>query len=99
MDPDKVQAESEPGLYRRAGVPAASCPLGATPPQRVDSVELIRGHAETLAEVWLWCGRVPEASDDTRLWVFLRADDWPMCPAAARRLAAALLRAAAMADA
>jgi hypothetical protein len=62
-------------------------------------VELIPGHAETVAHVWLWHGRVSEVGDDSRLWVSLEADDWPMAPSVARRLAAALLEAAAVAEA
>ena len=91
-------AEQAPGSHRPAGVPAVTDSLAATPPHRVDTVELIPGQGETAAEVWLWHGQVPEATDDRRLWVSLKADDWPMCPAVARRLAAALLTAAAMAE-
>ena len=94
-----ARAESEPGSHSPASAPAVTRPLGATRPERVDTVELIPGHTEALAEVWLWHGRVPEVSDAPRVWVSLQADDWPMCPEVARRLAAALLTAAAMAEA
>jgi hypothetical protein len=92
-------AESAPGAYRSGGVPAGSSVVEATRPQRVNTVELIPGHPETRAEVWLWYGGIPEVSDDPRLWVSLQSDDWPMSPGTARRLAAALLTAAARAEA
>jgi hypothetical protein len=84
--------------YRPAGVPVDNPSAGDAPARRIRAVELIPGHAETAAEVWLWHGRVPAVDDDPRLWVSLKSDDWPMRPATARRLAAALLAAAAIAD-
>lgn len=84
--------------YRPAGVPAESPTAGDGPARRIRAMELIPGHAETAAEVWVWHGVVPEVRRDARTWVSLRSDDWPMCPTMARRLAAALLAAAAVAD-
>jgi hypothetical protein len=75
-------------------VPASSDPAA----EPVAAVELIPGHATTAAEVWLWSGSVPEVSDAPDRWVVLRADDWPMSAAAARRLAAALIQAAERAE-
>ncbi len=49
--------------------------------------------------MWIWCGRVPEVCEQTRPWVVLRTDDWPMSAESARALAAALSRAADRAEA
>jgi hypothetical protein len=67
-------------------------------PERIADLELIPGQAATAAEVWLWTGTVPEVGDDPRPWVVLRTDDWPMSADRARRLAAALVRAADRAE-
>jgi hypothetical protein len=70
--------------------------------EEVATMELIPGHAGTAAEVWVWRGSVPGVSDvpadDGQFHVVLRADDWPMSSAAARRLATALLEAAERAE-
>ena len=63
-------------------------------PDVIAALEQIPGHAATAAEVWVWQGAVPEASDHPGPWVVLRADDWPMSSGTARELAAALLAAA-----
>lgn len=87
--------DAEP--YRPAGVPPDSPADGNA--RRIETLELIPGHPNTAAEVWLWDGRVPELADEPRRWISLRTDDWPMCPATARGLASALLAAAAIAEA
>jgi hypothetical protein len=61
-------------------------------------MELVPGHSATAAEVWLWRGEVPDDGDNSTPRVVLRADDWPMSSAAARKLAAALLIAAERAE-
>jgi hypothetical protein len=66
--------------------------------QRVAVLEQIPGHPATAAEVWVRAGAVPGVGGGEGPWVVLRADDWPMSPSAARRLAAALVDAAARAD-
>ena len=47
----------------------------------------------------LFSGPVPGVTDQQGPWVVLRGDDWPMSATSARTLAAALLRAAACAEA
>jgi len=88
----------EARTYRPAGVPADT-PQDDVPARRIETLELIPGHPDTAAEVWLWHGRVPELADEPHRWISLRTDDWPMCPATARGLASALLAAAAIAEA
>ena len=74
--------------------PDPSCPSS-----RVAALELIPGHAGTVAEVLLWHGAVPGVSGRRGPWVVLRGDDWPMSADAARQLAAALMHAADCAEA
>jgi len=95
---EDVAVEGDPVSYRPAGVPEESSSVGGIPARLIDTLELIPGHADTVAEVWLWHGRVPEVSDDPRIWISLKSDDWPMCPATARCLASALMAAAAVAE-
>jgi hypothetical protein len=66
--------------------------------EQVTVLEQIPGHPATAAEVWLWSGSAPGLPEATGPRVVLRADDWPMSPDAARRLAAALLEAAERAE-
>lgn len=61
-------------------------------------LELIPGRPTTRAEVWVWHGHVPDACDEDKPWVVLKADDWPMSPSTARQLASALIDAAARAE-
>lgn len=81
-----------------AGVGSESASAGDAPVGRIHAMELIPGHCETVAEVLLWHDRSPDDDHEPQPWISLRSDDWPMCPATARRLAAALLAAAAVAD-
>jgi hypothetical protein len=96
--PGDTEQPLEAETYRPAGVPADSPPDGGSA-RRIEALELIPGHPNTAAEVWLWHGRVPELAEEPRCWISLRTDDWPMCPATARGLASALLAAAAIAEA
>ena len=90
--PESPGAAREP--YRPARVPGGTSFHGDGSARRVRAMELIPGHAETAAEVWVWHGRVPEVSREPRTWVSLKSDDWPMRPATARRLAAFRRRSA-----